>query len=62
MALLCYIIGLTSASPHKIGVGPAPVRSYKIGVVGNWLVGWYHSFLRNGSVDFSDILHDIRGL
>ena len=47
--------------------GPASARSYKIGVVGNnwlvgWLVGWQRSFLRNGSKDFSDFLHECRGL
>ena len=34
-----------------------------IGVVGNnWLVGWQRRFLRNGSNDFSDFLHEVRGL
>ena len=27
-----------------------------------WFVGWWRSFLRNGSRDFSDFLHEVRGL
>ena len=55
-------------------IGPASARSYKIRVLGNnwlvaWLVAWLvdwlvgkRSFLRNGSEDFSDFLHEVRGL
>ena len=40
--------------------GLASAKSYKIGVVDdNWLVG---CFLRNGSKDFSDFLHEVKGL
>ena len=31
-------------------------------VIVGWLVGWERSFLRNGSKDFSDFLHEVRGL
>ena len=37
-------------------VGPASARSYIIGVVGNsWLAGWLVT-------QFSDFLHEVRGL
>ena len=42
---------------------PASDRFHKIGVVGNnWFVGWLVSFLRKGSKDFSDFLHEVREL
>ena len=53
-------------------IGPASARYYKIDVVGNnwlvsWLVGWLVGWLvtqfsQNGSKDFSDFLHEVRGL
>ena len=56
------IFGFKSVLALGSFIGPASTRSYKIGVVGNnWLVG-KRSFLRNGSKDFSDFLHDVRGL
>ena len=33
-----------------------PIRSVLLVIIG-WLVGWYRSFLRNGSNNFSDFLH-----
>ena len=39
---------------------PGPIRLVLL-VIG-WLVGWQCSFLRNGSKDFSDFLHQVRGL
>ena len=38
-----------------------PIRSVLLVIIG-WLVGWYRSFLRNGSNKFSDFLHEVRRL
>ena len=38
-----------------------PLRSVLLVIIG-WLVGCYRSFLINGSNNFSDFLHEVRGL
>ena len=52
-----FLKGLLGPLLFNICIGPASVRSYKIGVVGNnWLVG------NAVFSDFSDFLHEVRGL
>ena len=40
---------------------PGPIKSVLLVRFG-WLVGWSRTFLRNGTKDFSDSLHEVRGL
>ena len=37
------------------------IKSVLLVIIG-WLVGWYRSFLRNGSKEFSNFLHEVMGL